>query len=283
MGEPQGRGLRGQDRGRGRRLRSLRALQARHEGAGQGRLVLHQPRAGARNARTRAGRRQDARGDQEARRGDVERPAGPHRRGGRHGRGDPHLLLVPVPRQPLLAQVLRARRRGQPLLLQSLRRQGARRVHVHRQRLLGHVPLAVPADEHPAPHHAGPLHAGAAGRAGAVRLAPLVVRSGRDGRHARQPLDFAADGRLGQGHPHVRPGQGPRSLRPRGDEQGPVGRRQRPRRMEGVLATGLRPLSRVDGFDGPDARIRLRRLLRLATGPHDRQQVLRGDLRPRHV
>ena len=186
-------------------------------------------------------------------------------------------------RANLFAQVLRARRRGQPLLLQPLRRQGARRVHVHRQRLLGHVPLAVPADEHPAPHHAGPLHAGAAGRAGAVRLAPLVVRSGRDGRHARQPLDFAADGRLGQGHPHVRPGQGPRSLCPRSDEQGPVGRRQRPRRMEGVLATGLRPLSRVDGFDGPDARIRLRRLLRLAAGPHDRQQVLRGDLRPRHV
>ena len=120
LGEPPKYPHRRADRGRGRRLRRLHPLQGRHEGAGQGRILLHQPRAGVHHARTRAGRRPQPRGHEGARRRDVERPAGPRRRRGRLGGGDPHLLLVPVPRQPLLAQVLRARRRGQPLLLQPL-------------------------------------------------------------------------------------------------------------------------------------------------------------------
>ena len=213
----------------------------------------------------------------------MERPAGPHRGRRRHRRGDPHLLFVPVPRQPLLAQVLRTRRRGQPLLLQPLRRQGTRRLHVYRQRFLGYVPFAVPADQHPAPDDAGTLHERPAGGTGAVRLAAIVVGARRDGRHDRQPRHFAADRRMGQRHPHVRPPEGAGSLRQGGDEQRPVGRCQRPRGMEGVLAAGIRLLPRVDGLDGTDARIRLRRFLRLPAGAHDRQQVLRGDLLTRDV
>ena len=195
----------GMTEGEGKGYRGLRALQGRHQSAGQGRLVLHQPRAGAAHARPRTGRRQEPRSDPKARRRDVERPAGPHRSRRRHRRGDPHLLFVPVPRQPLLAQVLRTRRRGQSLLLQPLRRQGTRRLHVYRQRFLGYVPFAVPADQHPAPDDAGTLHERPAGGTGAVRLAAIVVGARRDGRHDRQPRHFAADRRMGQRHPHVRP------------------------------------------------------------------------------
>ena len=50
--------------GEGKGLRGLRTLQGRHQSAGQGRLVLHQPRAGAAHARPRTGRRQEPRSDQ---------------------------------------------------------------------------------------------------------------------------------------------------------------------------------------------------------------------------
>lgn len=62
-----------------------------------------------------------------------------------------------------------------------------------------------------------------------------------------------------KGHPHVRPPKGAGSLRQGGDEQRPVGRSQRPRGMEGVLAAGYVSYPESMGSTGTDARIRLRR------------------------
>jgi putative alpha-1,2-mannosidase len=73
----------------------------------------------------------------------LRRRASPDRR--RHGGPAAHLLQRPLPQHPLSAPLLRVQRKRPPRLFQPLRRQGARRRALYRQRLLGHLPRRPPA------------------------------------------------------------------------------------------------------------------------------------------